>query len=80
MAMRTMCAAVLSFTLLLGAVAGGAAESPNERQLHMREHLDRLEAIKAELLVGELANARESAMWLAEHEPLEDLHRPLGAQ
>jgi cytochrome c553 len=68
----------IRFTTALGLVlmlcqSHAGAQPASDTQIHMREHLARLNDIKAALLIGELANAREPATWLAEHEPLEDL-------
>ncbi len=71
--MRISGSAILALVLLLFAAQSGYAQQPSETVVHMREHLAKLEAIKAALLVGELGNAREPATWLAEHEPLEGL-------
>jgi cytochrome c553 len=40
---------------------------------HMHEHLNRISAIKAAVVAGELEAAREPAAWLAEHEAAQGL-------
>jgi len=50
----------------------GRTEDP-DTVMHMQEHLERVTAINAAILAGDLDATREPSTWLAEHEPFEDL-------
>jgi cytochrome c553 len=40
---------------------------------HMQQHLARINVIKSAILVGDLERVREPAIWLVDHEPLDQL-------
>ncbi len=63
------------FTLVASMLAAQemGRQEDQATMIHMHEHLDRLTAIKAAILLGSLEDTREPARWLAEHEPMANL-------
>jgi len=58
------------FCLALAAIVH--ADEPGAR-VHMQEHLSRINAIRSAIVTDDLEGVREPAIWLADHEPLDDL-------